>query len=136
GPRTADVMRQSILTLATTRAQNGSAFTLTELPDLLLDDDFRAMVTSQALPRSVRQFWDAYENLGHTERAQVIGPSLNKIRAFTTRTALRLILGQSTGLDLGEVFRKGKILLVPLSEGIIGPDAAHLLGSLLVSSIW
>ena len=36
------------------------------------------------------------------ERAQVIGPSLNKLRALSTRTALRLVLGQSQGIDLHE----------------------------------
>jgi hypothetical protein len=136
GPRTADVMRNSLLTLASTRAGNGQAFTLAELPHLLLDADFRASVTAQALPAGVGQFWDAYEDLSDAERAQVIGPTMNKVRAFSTRTALRLMLGQSEGLDLGEVFQKGKILLVPLSEGIIGPNAAHLLGSLLVAAIW
>jgi predicted ATPase len=137
GPRTADVMRNGLLTLANTRAVNGSAFTLVELADLLTNEDFRRSVTmSRAIPESVRQFWAVYEQMSEAERAQVIGPAMNKIRAFTTRSALRLIVGQSAGLDLGEVFRERKILLVPLAKGVIGPDAAHLLGSLLVAMLW
>ena len=44
------------------------------------------------------------------QRAEVIGPSLNKLRSFTTRTALRLMLGQSQGVRLDEVFAKRRIL--------------------------
>jgi hypothetical protein len=47
-----------------------------------------------------------------------------------------LTLGQSTGLDIPAALREGKVLLVSLSRGVIGVDAAYLLGSLLVSGIW
>jgi hypothetical protein len=67
---------------------------------------------------------------------QVIGPVLNKLRQFTTRTALRLTLGQSKGLDIPALIRRRKILLVTLSRGVIGTEAAYLLGSLLVAGIY
>src|SRR3546814_16360960 len=37
--------------------------------------------------------------------------------------------------DLAEVFTKRKILVVPLNSGVLGNDAAKLLGSLLVTSL-
>jgi hypothetical protein len=70
------------------------------------------------------------------ERAQTISPSLNKLRALTTRSSLRLILGQSRGLDVGDVFTKRRILLVSLNKGVVGSETAALLGSLLVASLW
>jgi hypothetical protein len=70
------------------------------------------------------------------ERAQVIGPSLNKLRSFTTRTALRLMLGQASGVRLDEVFTKRRILLVALPAGVIGTDAAALAGSLVMAGLW
>jgi hypothetical protein len=137
GPRTSDVLRNCLLTLTHTRAHDGLAFTLVEVPELLLNTTFRRFVTAQpSVPDSVRSFWSAYENMSDGERAQVIGPSLNKLRALTTRTSLRLMLGQSTGIDLADVFTKRHIVLVPLSKGTVGTETAHLLGSLLMASLW
>jgi hypothetical protein len=137
GPRTSDVLRNALLTLTHTRALDGSRFTLVELPELLLNSVFRRFVTMQAgVPETVRHFWLAYEAMSDGERAQVIGPSLNKLRSFTTRTALRLMLGQSTGVRLDEVFTKRRILLVALPAGVIGTETAALVGSLVMAGLW
>ena len=136
GPRTSDVLRNSLLTLTHTTAHDGSAFTLCEVPELLLNPAFRRFVTGQpTVPDSVRSFWFIYEQMSDGERAQVIGPSLNKLRALTTRTALRLMLGQSSGLDLGEVFRSRRVVLVALSKGTVGTESALLLGSLFMAEV-
>jgi hypothetical protein len=137
GPRTSDVLRSALLTLTHTTAHDGSAFTLCEVPELLLNPTFRRFVTAQpTVPDSVRSFWQTYDQKTEQDRAQVIGPSMNKLRALTTRTALRLMLGQSTGIDLGEVFRSRRVVLVALSKATVGSETAHLLGSLLVASLW
>lgn len=137
GPRTADVLRASLLTLTSTKAGDGSAFTLCELPELLTNAAFRRSVTKKSrVAGGVREFWAWYENLSDGERAQVIGPVMNKLRAFTLKTPLRLILGQSNGLDLRDIFTKNRIVLVPLSKGVIGGETAQLLGALLLASFW
>jgi Type IV secretion-system coupling protein DNA-binding domain len=137
GPRTSDVLRNALLTLTHTRAADGSRFTLVELPELLLNPAFRGFVTRQpGVPEPVRPFWAAYEEMSDGERAQVIGPSLNKLRSFTTRTAIRLMLGQSDGVRLDEVFTKRRILLVALPAGVIGTETAALIGSLIMAGLW
>lgn len=137
GPRTDDVLRAALLTLTHTSSADGSAFTLVEVPELLTSLPFRHLVTDQpTVPASLRQFWAWFENISEAERVQVVGPVLNKLRQFTTRTALRLTLGQSNGLDIPAMIRRRKILLVTLSRGVIGAEAAYLLGSLLVAGIW
>jgi hypothetical protein len=137
GPRTSDVMRMGLLTLVSVRAKGGLPFTLIELPELLLNSAFRRMVTNQrAVPATVRSFWLAYEAMSDGERAQVIGPSLNKLRTFTTRTSLRLLLGQSRGIRLGDIFTRRRIVLVSLAPGKLGSEAAGLLGALVVSGFW
>jgi hypothetical protein len=136
GPRTADVLRNALLTLAVAKAPDGSAFTLAEVAPLLENPSFRRFVTSQSgVPESVRPFWSAYEAMSSGERRQTIGPSLNKLRALTTRTSLRLMLGQSKGLDVADVFTKRRILLASLNKGIVGTETAQLLGSLLVTGL-
>jgi Type IV secretion-system coupling protein DNA-binding domain len=137
GPRTADVLRASLLTLTSSKAVDGSTFTLCELPELLTNSAFRRSVTRQAhLAGGVREFWSWYENLSEAERGQVIGPVLNKLRAFTLKTPLRLILGQSDGLNLTDIFTQNRIVLVPLSKGVVGAETAQLLGALLLASFW
>jgi hypothetical protein len=137
GPRTADVLRNALLTLTATHAPDGSAFTLAEVAPLLEHPAFRKFVTGQAVvPESVRSFWASFETMSVSERNQVISPSLNKLRALTTRTSLRLMLGQSIGIDVGDVFTKRRILLGSLNKGTVGAETAQLLGSLVVASMW
>jgi hypothetical protein len=137
GPRTADVLRSTLLTLTGAVAPDGSAFTLAEMAPLLENPTFRRFVTSQpGVPESVRSFWAEFEAMSSGRRAHIIGPSLNKLRAFTTRTSLRLMLGQSTGLDVADVFTKRRILLVSLNKGLVGSETASLLGSLVVAQLW
>jgi hypothetical protein len=136
GPRTADVLRNALLTLTATKASDGSAFTLAEVAPLLENPSFRRFVTAQlSVPESVRPFWTAFDTMSVGERGQTIGPSLNKLRALTTRTSLRLMLGQSKGLDVADVFTKRRILLASLNKGVVGTETAQLLGSLLVAGL-
>jgi hypothetical protein len=137
GPRTDDLLRAALLTLVAVPAPDGSHFTLAEVPELLTNRRLRHYVTTHArLDPRWRDYWQRYDALSEGERLQAIGPVSNKLRAFTHRTALRLVLGQSEGFDLAEVFTRRAILLVPLSKGAIGPEAATLLGALLVGALW
>lgn len=137
GPRTADVLRAGLTTLIHTKAPDGSAFTLVELAELLTNPRFRHYVTTQAaLPPGLPEFWRWFENLSDAERAAVIGPVLNKVRAFILKRPLRLLLGQSRGLNLTDIFAKRRILMVPLSKGTLGADTTQLVGSLLMASLW
>jgi TraM recognition site of TraD and TraG len=107
------------------------------LPELLLNAAFRGFVTTQpTVPDSVRSFWVGYEQMSDGERAQAIGPSLNKLRQLTTRTALRLMLGQSRGVRLSEVFTERRIILVNLAKGVLGAETTALVGSLIMAGIW
>jgi hypothetical protein len=137
GPRSNDIVRNALLTLVHTKAPHGSAFTIVEVPELLSNPSFRRFVTGQkTVPDVVRPFWYAYEQMSDAERASVIAAPMNKLRALTTRSALRLMLGQGNGVDVGDVFRKRHILLVRLSKGTVGTETAKLLGSLLTTSLF
>jgi hypothetical protein len=137
GPRTDDLLRSALLSLTAVPAPDGSAFTLAEVPELLTNRRLRAYVIAHpGLDPRWRDYWQWYERLNDGERLAAIGPVMNKLRAFTHRTALRLVLGQSAGFDLTEIFTARRILLVPLGKGEIGPEAATLLGALLVGALW
>jgi Helicase HerA, central domain/Type IV secretion-system coupling protein DNA-binding domain len=137
GPRSDQIMRAGLAALVHTRAPDGSAMTLCELMPLLTQPALRRYVTSQSsLPDSLRAFWQWYDQISDGERLQAIGPVSNKVEAFTGRTPIRLMLGQSTGLDLASVFRERRVVLVSLAKGTLGAETANLLGALLVSTLW
>lgn len=137
GPRSDQVMRAALSTLVHTRGADGSAMTLCELMPLLTQPAFRRFVIGQAsLPASLRPFWQWFDQISDGERLQAIGPVNNKVDAFTGRLPIRLMLGQSTGLDLTSIFRERRVVLVSLAKGTLGSETANLMGALLVSSLW
>ena len=133
GPRTDDILRAALLTLV---GQPG--MTLCEMPLLLSDAGLRRRLVGRVDdPVALGPFWAWYEALSEAERAQVIGPVLNKLRAFLLRRSLRNVLGQADAkLDLVEVLAQGRILIVPLRKGVLGEEAAALFGSLLIARLW
>jgi Type IV secretion-system coupling protein DNA-binding domain len=137
GPRSDDLLRAALLTLVSVPAPNGAAFTLCEVPELLTRPALRRYALGRAgLPEALGSYWMGFDAMSEAEQLQHIGPVMNKLRAFTMRTATRLMLGQSTGIDLAEVMRKRQILLVSLAKGKLGTETATLAGSLLVAALW
>lgn len=137
GPRSDQIMRASLSTLVNARAADGSAFTLVELVPLLTNNQFRRFLVNQSgVSDSTRAYWHRYDAMSEGERLQAIGPILNKVDAFTGRTAIRLLLGQSKGLDLRDIYRKRSVVLVNLAKGIHGSETSNLLGALMVLKLW
>lgn len=134
GPRLDDILRAALLTLV----QQNQGMTLVEVAPLLLSESFRRRCLGRLDdPVGLESFWGWYQGLSDAERATVVAAPLNKLRAFTMRPRLRRILGQSEPkLDMAEVLSGGKILLVNLASGVLGEDAAALLGSILVAELW
>jgi Type IV secretion-system coupling protein DNA-binding domain len=133
GPRTQDILHACLLTLG--RRDDA---TLVMLPLLLTNPGFRrSLTTGLRDPLALEPFWAWYDNLTEGERAQVIAPLMNKLRQWLLRPSLRAVLGQrQPRFHLRQVFTERKILLVPLRKAILGPEAASLLGSLVVAQLW
>jgi hypothetical protein len=133
GPRTQDILHACLLTLA--RRPDA---TLVMLPLLLTNPGFRRSLTAGLNdPLALGPFWAWYESLSDGERNQAIAPLMNKLRQWLLRPSLRAVLGQrQPRFDLRQIFTERKILLVPLRKGVLGPEAASLLGSLVVAQLW
>lgn len=137
GPRSEDVLRGALLSLINTKGANGEPFTLIETPEILTNTPFRKFVTEQdGVPAGLESFWIWYRGMLPADRLKVIGPILNKLRAATLRTPIRLMLGQAEGLDLDRVLAEKRVLLVPLSAGTLGAETAGLLGTVLLAALW
>lgn len=137
GPRTDWIMRSALQTLTTGQTQDGQPLTLVELSPLLTNAAFRTgLLHRTQLPADLRAFWQRYNGMSESERSSVIGPSLNKIDAFTSRTPIRLMLGQSDGADLRSIFTEQRVVLVSLDKGQLGAETTNLLGALTVAALW
>jgi hypothetical protein len=137
GPRSDDLLRAALLTLVSVPAPNGQAFTICEVPELLTRPALRRYAVRLAeLPEALKTYWAGFDALSEGEQLQHTAPVMNKLRAFTMRTATRLMLGQSTGIDLADVLQRRQVLLVSLAKGKLGVETATLTGSLLVAAFW
>lgn len=133
GPRTDDILRACVLTLA-----RDPRMTLAEVPTCLANPNWRARLTHQLAREDpvLAGFWRWYDGLSEQSRVQAIGPLLNKLRAFLLRRAVRTIVGQEqTSFDLEAVLERG-LLLARLPKGSLGEETSRLLGALLVARVW
>jgi hypothetical protein len=133
GPRTTDVMHAALLTLA----HHGKA-SLVWLPRLLTDPAFRRTLTNTLNdPVGLGPFWAQFEALSPGQQALAIAPGLSRLRQLLLRPSLRAVLGQvEPKFQLQDIFNKPRVVLVALNKGMLGPEAAKLLGSLIVSQLW
>jgi hypothetical protein len=133
GPRTADVLHASLLTLM---AAPGA--TVVQLPTLLTDAGFRRKLTAQIDdPVGLGTFWAEWEAMSPGQQAATIGPVMSRLRQFLLRPGLRAVLDQpEPKAPLSDVFTKRRIVIVSLNKGLLGGQSATLLGSLVVGQLW
>ena len=134
GIRTADVLSAALLTLA--RIPQA---TLVWLVPLLTNPAFRRRVLALAPPDPLGTdvFWQGYEAKPVRTQAVEVAPVLNKLRQLMLRPGLRAMLGQAQPrFGLADLLERRRIVVVNLNQGLLGPGAARLLGTLLVSQLW
>jgi hypothetical protein len=138
GPRTDDVLRSACLTLLRYAAATGTSTCLADVPRILSDEEFRAPRVAAVADDTVGLggFWTSYEGMSEANRAQVIGPVMNKLRAFLLRDFVRQVVGRpDSSFDMGQVL-DGGVCLVRVPKGILGDETARLLGSFVVAKVW
>ena len=133
GPRLDDILRAALLTLV-----GVPGMTLAEVPLLLTDPGFRRPLVGRITdPVALGPFWGWYEGLSDGERTAAIGPVMNKLRTFLLRRRVRNMLGQADpAFDFDQALANRSIVLAPLMKGLLGEEAAALLGSLIVTRLW
>ncbi|GAA3838507.1 hypothetical protein GCM10022403_083750 [Streptomyces coacervatus] len=133
GPRTDDILRAGLLTL---RALPGTPL-LTDLPKLLSNEVFRHRATAQIDDEILRGFWSWYDDLSTAARAHVTAPLMNKLRGFLLRPFVREALsGGPSTIDMDHLLDDGGVCLVRITRGALGPETAHLIGSVVVARTW
>jgi len=133
GPRSADILRHVLLTIA-----SHPELTMTEAPRLVIDQGFRRRVLAAHDPgEDVRAWWDWADNLGTAEWNAMTGAPLNKLRAFVGRSPVAHAIGQANpAIDFGRLLREKQVLLVRLPVGLLGDETTALLGAMLINQLW
>lgn len=110
------------------------------LPDILAlfeDKKFRLSVTRKIRNPVVREFWKTeFENYPPRLKADAVAPIQNKLGALLADPTLhRILVAPAVDLHFRTLMDTGQGLLVNLSRGHLGEDAAHVLGGLVLTTI-
>ena len=112
--------------------ESSTGGTLLDLRRFLIDKEFRRSFLPTVQDSEVVYFWEK-------EFPQLIGraatPILTRLDTFLRPKLIRNMVAQQRSLDFRALVDNRKILLAKLSQGTIGEENAHLLGTLLVSKL-
>lgn len=106
--------------------------TLIDLRRFLLETPFRNEFLKSVEDYSVLYYWQKQYPL---LKGSSIGPILTRLDNFLRSRLIRNMIAQKKSLDFENIMDEGKILLVKLSQGLIGQENAYLLGSFVVSKL-
>jgi hypothetical protein len=106
--------------------------TLADVKRFLLETDYRASVLKTVSDPSILYYWTKeFPIIKHNS----IGSILTRLDSFLRPKPIRHMVSQKDGLNFADILNSQKILLVKLSQGLIGESNSYLLGSLIVSKI-
>jgi hypothetical protein len=128
GVRSEQWLRAALVTVA-----HDPQGTLGDLPFLFSDDAYRRQLVGRLEDPMLQATWASFEAMHPREQANQLGAPLNKLSELLGRRVLRTVLSQpKPTLDLSEVLRTGKVVVVSVAPGRMGTPAARLLGALVV----
>jgi hypothetical protein len=105
---------------------------LLELRRFLTDKAFREEFLEGVEDESVNHFWKKEFPI---LKSNSVGPLAVRLDSFLRPRLIRRMLDTKTGIDFREAVNGGKIILLKLSQGLIGEENAFLLGSLVVAKL-
>ncbi len=132
GVRSDKWLRAGLVTLAHDRTA-----TLADLPFVFSSDVFRRRLTSRLKDPLLKATWAQFEAHTPEGRAQQLGSPLNKVNELVGRRVVRSVLAQAEPKwDMREVLRRGRVVIVSLSPGVIGAPASRLLAALVINELF
>lgn len=135
GPRSEDILRAALGTLLTGAQSDAPTPTLAGVLGLLTDPAERGRYAVHD-PVAQAQFWRQWNEFSPGQREQALAPLANKLRAFLSQRQLRHVLCQPEAPDFEQIVADGKILVCSLPKGVLGGDAASLIGSVITYRLW
>jgi hypothetical protein len=132
GPRLEHFLRNGLLTLL--QMENAR---LSDIIELFTDKEFRKKVIAQINDPVIKSFWvGEFEPLQDRMKNEAVAPILNKVGQFVSSPLVRHVVNaDKSSFSIEQIMDEGKILLVNLSQGMLGEDNATLLGAMLITKI-
>lgn len=132
GVRSDKWLRAALVTLAYDRKA-----TLADLPFLFASDSYRHRAAGRLHDPLLKAVWAEFEALSPEARAQQLGSPLGKVNELIGRRVVRSVLAQpEPKWDMREVLRRGQVVIVSLSPGVIGSPASRLLAALVIHELF
>ena len=109
-------------------------YTLLDVVPLLRLPSFRHAVLEQVRDGLLLDWWQHYyEPMDAHQQREITSSVITKLSKFASSRVARRILGQPRStIDLREVVRQGKLLLVSTASGVVGTDLSELIGIVLL----
>lgn len=129
-----DVMDSVLANAILAFIESSRGGTLLELKRFLVEKEFREEFLTTVTDDAVRYFWEnEFPLIAGKPQASI----LIRLDSFLRQSLIRNIACQKENkLDFRSIMDNKKILLVKLSQGLIGEETAYLLGTMLVSRIY
>lgn len=106
--------------------------TLADLRRFLVEKSFRTAHLKTVTDPSVLYYWQTeYPML----RTNSIGSILTRLDSFLRPKLIRNMVSQQKSIDFDRLMNEKKIILVKLSQGLIGAENSYLLGTFITSKI-
>lgn len=106
--------------------------TLIELRRFLIEKSFRDHFLTTVTDPSIVYYWQKEFPI---LKSSSIGPILTRLDSFLRPKVIRNMVAQQKSLDFEQILDTKKIVLIKLSQGLIGAENSYLLGTFLVSKI-
>jgi len=129
GDQMNSVFANAILALLES-AQGG---TLVDLRRFLVEKGFRESYLKSVKDPNVVYYWQKEFPL---LKSSSVGPILTRLDTFLRPKLIRNMVAQKKGLDFENILDTQKILLIKLSQGLIGTENSYLLGTFFVTKIY
>lgn len=128
-----DVMDSVLANAILAFVESSEGGTLFGLRRFLVEPAFRNEFLKTVSDESILYFWEnEFQNLANKPQSSI----LIRLDGFLRNKLIRNIVCQKqTRLDFRQIMDQSKVLLIKLSQGLIGEENAHLLGTLLVSRL-
>jgi hypothetical protein len=106
--------------------------TLIDLRRFLIEKSFRDQYLKSVTDPNIAYYWQKEFPL---LKSSSIGPILTRLDTFLRPKLIRNMVAQKQSLNFEHFLDSGKIVLVKLSQGLIGTENSYLLGTFIVAKI-
>jgi hypothetical protein len=110
---------------------------LADMGRLFYEEPFRRAAIARLRDPFLISSWQSYESLSPAAQAEHVQAPMARVMTLLSRPRVRAVLASpEPKLDIGQLFRERKWLLVSLAPGAISEAGASLVGAALMYSIW